>query len=204
MNTSSTPAGLKSLETTAIDTSALERPSPKLLTYYLLTGLLTGPGMIVAIPALIIRYNTLRYRFEESGLRMQLGLFFRKEVVVAFRRIQDIHVNRNLIQRWLGIASVSVQTASGNAMPEIVLEGMTDPDSIRDWLYERMRGAKGYASQTASHSAHSAAASALGNPSAPPILDQANEQEVTALLRGIRDNLALMAEKSTRSPRSES
>ncbi|MCF7962129.1 MAG: PH domain-containing protein [Pirellula sp.] len=40
---------------------------------------------------------------------MQLGLLFRKEVVVAFRRIQDIHVSRNLIQRWLGIASVSIQ-----------------------------------------------------------------------------------------------
>ncbi len=176
---------------TPLDTSALERPSPKLLTYYLFTGLLTGPGLIIAIPALIIRYNTLRYRFEESGLRMQLGLFFRKEVVVAFRRIQDIHVNRNLIQRWLGIASVSVQTASGNAMPEIVLEGITDPDSVRDWLYERMRGAKGY-------TPHSTAPNASDGQTVPPMLVHRDDQEVTELLRGIRDNLALMAEKLTR------
>ncbi len=176
---------------TPLDTAALERPSPKLLTYYLLTGLLTGPGLIIVIPAMIIRYNTLRYKFEESGLRMQLGLFFRKEVVVAFRRIQDIHVNRNLIQRWLGIASVSVQTASGNAMPEIVLEGITDPDSVRDWLYERMRGAKGYAAVTISSDPSE------GQP-APPHLSNGDEQEVTALLRGIRDNLTLMAEKLTR------
>ena len=113
-----------------LDTKALERPSPSLLTYYILTGLLSGPGCIFVIPALIIRYNTLRYQFEDSGLRMQLGLFFRREVLVAFRRIQDIHVSRNLVQRWLGIASVSVQTASGNAMPEIVLEGVTNPDEL--------------------------------------------------------------------------
>ncbi len=185
---------------TQLDTTALERPSPKLLTYYLLTGLLTGPGLFIAIPALIIRYNTLRYRFEESGLRMQLGLFFRKEVVVAFRRIQDIHVSRNLIQRWLGIASVSVQTASGNAMPEIVLEGITDPDTVRDWLYERMRGAKGYSSASP--------LAAIG-PGAlvPPKLDDrgvVNDDEVTSLLRGIRDNLASMVEKSTRNSGSAS
>ena len=178
------------IQPVTLDTSALERPSPKLLTYYLLTGLLTGPGLVIAIPALVIRYNTLRYRFEETGLRMQLGLFFRKEVVVAFRRIQDIHVSRNLIQRWLGIASVSVQTASGNAMPEIVLEGITDPDSVRDWLYERMRGAKGYTTATPQ--------AILGeDPSVPPTLNK-NEGEVTELLRGIRDNLAQLVEKSTR------
>ena len=181
---------------TTLDTSALERPSPKLLTYYLLIGLLTGPGLFIAIPAFIIRYNTLRYRFEDSGLRMQLGLFFRKEVVFAFRRIQDIHVSRNLIQRWLGIASVSVQTASGNAMPEIVLEGITDPDSVRDWLYERMRGAKGYATATPT----TAAGAKL---SVPPRLDT-HETEVTELLRGIRDNLARLVEKNTRNSDSTS
>lgn len=113
---------------------------------------------------------------------MQVGLFFRKEVVVAFRRIQDIHVSRNIVQRWLGIASVSIQTASGNAMPEIVLEGMTDPDSIRDWLYERMRGAKG---QTTS--------SVTGDPTndvgSNPMEDN---EEATELLRGIRDNLSII------------
>ena len=179
-----------------LDTSALERPSPKLLTYYLLTGLLTGPGLVIAIPALVIRYNTLRYRFEETGMRMQLGLFFRKEVVVAFRRIQDIHVSRNLIQRWLGIASVSVQTASGNATPEIVLEGITDPDSVRDWLYERMRGAKGYATSKP-------LAAIAEDPSAPPRLND-SDNEVTEILRGIRDNLAQLVDKSTRNSGSAS
>ena len=178
---------------TTLDTAALERPSPRLLTYYILTGLLSGPACVIVIPALIIRYNTLRYQFEETGLRMQLGLFFKREVVIAFRRIQDIHVSRNLIQRWLGIASVSVQTASGNAMPEIVLEGITDPDSVRDWLYERMRGAKGVATTGPASAVNSVRNDAL----VPPMLLGASESEVTELLRGIRDNLARMVEKSS-------
>ena len=174
---------------TILNTSALGRPSPKLLTYYVLTGLLSGPACVIVIPALIIRYNTLRYQFEETGLRMLVGLFFRREVVVAFRRIQDIHVSRNLIQRWLGIASVSVQTASGNAMPEIVLEGITDPDSVRDWLYERMRGAKGFATTSSRNVTPSDAL-------VPPKLLGANSSEVTELLRGIRDNLTHIVEKT--------
>ena len=184
---------------TTLDTAALERPSPRLLTYYILTGLLSGPACVIVIPALIIRYNTLRYQFEETGLRMQLGLFFKREVVIAFRRIQDIHVSRNLIQRWLGIASVSVQTASGNAMPEIVLEGITDPDSVRDWLYERMRGAKGVATTGPASAVNSASAvNAMQNDAlVPPMLLGASESEVTELLRGIRDNLARMVEKSS-------
>lgn len=79
-------------QSSSLDFAALERPSPQLLTYYLLASLLSGPAMVIVIPAMMIRYNTLRYRFEESGVRMQLGLLFRKEVVVAFRRIQDIDV----------------------------------------------------------------------------------------------------------------
>jgi putative membrane protein len=171
----------------SLDFAALERPSPKLLTYYLLTGLLTGPGMVIAIPAMMIRYNTLRYRFEESGIRMQVGLFFRNEVVVAFRRIQDIHVNRNIIQRWLGIASVSIQTASGNATPEIVLEGITNEDEVRDWLYERMRGAKGQTPLSPLSSAETLSADI------PPRIH--NADEITSLLRGIRDNLAHLVQK---------
>ncbi|MFY8202099.1 MAG: PH domain-containing protein [Pirellula staleyi] len=165
----------------SLDFAALERPSPQLLTYYILAGFLTGPGMVFVIPALMIRYSTLRYRFEESGIRMQVGLLFRKEVVVAFRRIQDIHVSRNLIQRWLGISSVSIQTASGSALPEIVLEGMTDADSIRDWLYERMRGAKGQSSLNATGA------------QAIQTHQESQSDEVTLLLTAIRDNLAILA-----------
>ena len=164
----------------------IDRPSPALLTYYVLSSLLTLPAIVVVLPALWIRYQTLKYELQDSGIRMQVGLFFRKEVVVAFRRIQDIHVSRNIIQRWLGIASVSIQTASGNAMPEIVLEGMTDPDAIRDWLYERMRGAKG---QTTS----SVAGDGINDTGSIPIGDS---DEATELLRGIRDNLAILVAKA--------
>jgi uncharacterized protein len=160
------------------DVTSIKRPSSMLLAYYLLVSLLSGPLLIFAVPAVWIRYNTLRYRLEETGIRMTVGLIFRKEVVVAFRRIQDIHVSRNLLQRWLGIASVSIQTASGNAMPEIVLEGMEKEEAVRDWLYQRMRGARGIVETK------------LESNIEVPI---STDIEIGSLLRDIRDNLAVLA-----------
>ncbi len=162
----------------------IDTPSRSLLTYYLLISLFGGPFALLLFPINWIRFRTLRYELQEGGIRMSVGLLFRKEVIVAYRRIQDIHVSHNIIQRWLGISSVSIQTASGNAMPEIVVEGVEAPDHLRDWLYERMRGAKSGSSDVSDpNERHSS-----GQPS--------NSDEVTALLRGIRDNLAIVVKQS--------
>lgn len=124
------------------DPRSIERPDPVLLRYYLLVSLFTVPLFPIFAVAYYIRYKTLRYRFDDEGVWMAWGLLFRREVNLAYRRIQDIHVTRGLIQRWLGIANVSIQTASGSATPEMVIEGILDPDSLRDFLYARMRGAR--------------------------------------------------------------
>jgi putative membrane protein len=165
------------------DPNQLQIPAPQLFTYYLLGALLTGPFVFIVLPALWFRYSTLKYRFEESGLRMQVGVLFKKEVVTSYRRIQDIHLTSGVIQRWLGIASISIQTASGSAMPEIVIEGVTQPERLRDWLYERLRGTK-YGSGTGAPS-HATSLSLAQQSDA--------QQEVQALLTEIRDNLARIA-----------
>lgn len=121
------------------------RPDESLLKLYFIYALLTGPGFPFVILPLLFRFRTLRYRFDDEGVSMSVGLLFKREVYVAYRRIQDIHVTRGLLQRWLGLASVAVQTASGNAAAEIMVEGVPDADGVRDFLYARMRGAKGAA-----------------------------------------------------------
>ena len=159
-------------------------PPPQLFTYYLLGAIITGPLIILSLPALWFRYSTLRYSFEESGLRMSVGVFFKRESVTAYRRIQDIHVSSNVIQRWLGISTISIQTASGSSMPEIVIEGVTEPEKMRDWLYERLRGAKSERSvQTL------ATTGQLPNASVSNISEAS---ETTELLIAIRNNLSEM------------
>lgn len=124
------------------DPRSIERPDPVLLKYYLIVSLFALPIFPIIAFTYYIRFKTLRYRFDDEGVWMAWGLFFRREINLAYRRIQDIHVTRGVIQRWLGIANVSIQTAAGSATPEMVIEGLLDPDGLRDFLYAHMRGAK--------------------------------------------------------------
>jgi uncharacterized membrane protein YdbT with pleckstrin-like domain len=110
----------------------LERPDPALWRYYIIRAILTGPGVLITLPYLFFRYYTLRYRFDAEGIHMKVGILFRREVNLTYARIQDIHLHSGLIQRWLGIADLQVQTASGSATPEIVIEGFKEYEAMRD------------------------------------------------------------------------
>jgi putative membrane protein len=118
----------------------LERPDRRLLTYYVLSSLLAGPFFPILLLPAYFRYHTLRYRFDAEGVSMRWGLLFRREIILNYARIQDIHLSSNLLERWLGLARIQIQTASGSATAEMTLEGFTEFESIRDFLYSKMRG----------------------------------------------------------------
>ena len=121
---------------------AIERPAPNLFTYYLLSSLVLGPLFFVLLIPLYFRYHTLRYRFDEEGISMRWGILFRREINLTYARIQDIHLRSNFVERWLNLARVEVQTASGSSGAEMTLEGLLEFEAIRDYLYTRMRGSK--------------------------------------------------------------
>ena len=155
---------------------ALERPHPRLWTLYLIRSLLTGPAIILSLPLLYFRYYTLRYRFDDEGVHMRVGILFRREVNLTYARIQDIHLRSGFIQRWLGLADLQIQTASGNAGAELVIEGFKEYEAIRDFLYSRMRGARS--------DGHLPAAQA-----GPANHSTATDQQTAAILLEIRDEL---------------
>ena len=160
------------------DPFQITRPDSALLKYYFLVSLLSGPAFPLAFVPLLFKYETLRYRFDESGVSMSWGFLFRRETYLTYRRIQDIHLTRNLLQRWMGLATVSVQTASGSATPEMSIDGVLAADQLRDFLYSQMRGAKGETAATAAATAADSAAPSAGD-----------GDEALALLREIRDEL---------------
>ena len=159
---------------------SLERPDPSLWTLYKWRALLTGPGLIILLPLFFFRYRTLRYRFDEEGVHMRVGIMFRREVNLTYARIQDIHLQSGVLQRWLGLADIQIQTASGSAGAELVIEGFKEFEAIRDFLYTRMRGARGEAINGA---AAPQPAGTLGAPVASA------DAEAVTLLLNIRDEL---------------
>lgn len=154
---------------------AIQRPDPKLWTLYVLQALASLVFFPILIVPLWFRYHTLRYKIDDEGVSASWGILFRREVYVTYRRIQDIHVSRNLFERWLGIGKVEIQTASGSSSAELTLEGMVRYEAVRDHLYSRMRGAHGDAPAAAARAGAPATRSAASSP-----------DEVVALLREIR------------------
>jgi len=180
----SLPANTLAAHEAPFDPRQIERPAPALLRYYLLCACAAGPFFPVAVIPLLARYYTLRYRFDHDGIAMRWGVLFRREIYLTYRRIQDIHLNRNLVQRWFSLATVTVQTAAGSAQPEMQIEGVLEAEALRDYLYARMRGIQD----------GGAASAGDGEPAAEQWPTAAGNETLT-LLREIRDALQEAAEQ---------
>ncbi|MCP3919723.1 MAG: PH domain-containing protein [bacterium] len=164
---------------------AIVRPDKNLLVLYVLQSLLLGPAFLIPLIPLYFRYHTLRYGFGDDGISVSWGILFRREVHLTYRRVQDIHVTRNIVERWLGIGTVSVQTASGSGDAEAQIAGVREFDAIRDFLYARMRGLEDH---TADHE-HATSDT---------------QDEAVQLLEEIRDTLRLLAaQAATQRPDAE-
>lgn len=121
------------------DIYAIERPHKDLLTYYALRSLVLGPFFFFLLIPYFFRYRTLRYQLDDEGVSMSWGILFRKEIHLTYSRIQDIHLVSNVVERWLGLARIQIQTASGSSRAEMTLEGLKNFQQVRDFLYGRMR-----------------------------------------------------------------
>lgn len=160
---------------------AIERPHRNLLTYYFLSLLVFPPLLLFVGPYLYFRYHTMRYKFTAEGISMRWGILFRREIIIQYARIQDIHLRSNIVERWLGLARILVQTASGSSGAEMTIEGLREFEAVRDFLYHQMRGVKDPA-----HSPASAPATAVSTSIGHDAELATTLREVAAELRATR------------------
>jgi putative membrane protein len=160
------------------------RPHGNLLMLYVLRCLLTGPGFPFFFLPSYFKYETLKYRFDDEGVTMSWGLLWRREIFLTYARIQDIHLSRGLFERWLGLGTIHVQTASGSAGAEMAIVGLAQYEVVRDFLYTRMRGAR-FGEKPEGEEKSEAAASAEAGP----------EDEAVGLLTDIRDEIRALRER---------
>jgi uncharacterized protein len=91
------------------------------------SGIIAGPVLLIAL-ALIIRipqtrYNARGYQISADRLRVVRGLMFRHDTVVPFGRVQHIDVNQGPLERFFGIATLTLHTA-GNHNASVALPGL--------------------------------------------------------------------------------
>jgi uncharacterized membrane protein YdbT with pleckstrin-like domain len=155
--------------------AAIERPADVLFKWYILRAIFSGPAFVVVMPVLYFRFHTMRYRFDAEGIHMKWGILLRREIMLNYSRIQDIQLRSNLFERWFGLTRIEIQTASGSAGSEMVLEGLLNFVQVRDFLYSRMRGAQHHDVPHAAAAADHSLAGLLG--------------EIATELRGVREQL---------------
>ncbi len=84
-----------------------------------------GAGPLVAVAVIagalalagayqFARWRRFEYRLTEDTLDIDSGVFSRRSREIPLRRVQNVDTSRNAVQRALGIAAVTVETAGGS------------------------------------------------------------------------------------------
>lgn len=94
---------------------------------FLPTGVIAGPVLLIALACIIRvpsrRYNARGYQISADRLRVVRGLLFRSDTVVPFGRVQHIDVDQGPLERFFGIATLTLHTA-GNHNASVSLPGL--------------------------------------------------------------------------------
>jgi membrane protein YdbS with pleckstrin-like domain len=93
-------------------------------------GIIAGPVLLIALVLIIripvTRYNARGYQISADRLRVVRGLLFRHDTVVPFGRVQHIDVHQGPLDRFFGIATLTLHTA-GNHNASVALPGLGEP-----------------------------------------------------------------------------
>jgi membrane protein YdbS with pleckstrin-like domain len=123
-------------------------------------------GVILAIPALVLavipdivayvaihlRYDTMWYVMNARSLRCRRGIWLIVEHTITFENVQNIHIRRGPIQHLFGISTIVIETAGATESDassrfaggnKAILEGIENPNEIRELIMERVRRSRG-------------------------------------------------------------
>jgi membrane protein YdbS with pleckstrin-like domain len=99
-------------------------------------------------------YDTILYKLTQSELIWRRGVWFKNTGIVPYNRITNIDIFQGPISRYLGIASIKIQTAGysgpteGGGRAEITIEEIEQFEDLRELIMEFVRGKKPLATET--------------------------------------------------------
>lgn len=70
---------------------------------------------VVTFLAALLMYNNFFYQIDEDGLTIESGIIHKYQVTVPYDQIQNVNIERTLLDRVLGVSRVSIETAGANA-----------------------------------------------------------------------------------------
>ena len=132
--------------------------------------------IVTTLMAIVLYYRSLRYELHHDEVIVQVGVWTRSVKHVPFRTVTNIKVNRDPLDRLLGIGSLNIQTAgmSGQGGAEESLVGLSDVQAVYEQVAERLRRFRTALSPTQAEA------------DAPPSSDQVVLLELLEEVRGLR------------------
>ncbi|MFF7729735.1 PH domain-containing protein [Streptomyces sp. NPDC008001] len=79
----------------------------------------------------IITWRRTRYRVTADALELHTGLFTRSVRAIPLRRVRNVDITANLVQRLLGLAVLRAGTGGGGRGGELSLDALTRPEAVR-------------------------------------------------------------------------
>ena len=102
--------------------------------WWLLTLILTGPY-----------YRSLRYEVQDDEVVVNAGIWTKSVKHVPYRTVTNMEVKRDVVDRWLGIGTLNIQTAgmSGQKGAEERLVGLSNVQEVYEAVVEELRRFRG-------------------------------------------------------------
>jgi putative membrane protein len=92
-----------------------------------------GALVLVGIIGLVVRvlsWQRFHYSFDGEVLRVSEGVLSRNHRALDVARIQQVEIDRSLVQRLLGLAALRVETAGSSSEVEVELRVVPEPEAV--------------------------------------------------------------------------
>jgi putative membrane protein len=108
-----------------------EDPRRLLIIYLIIFG-----SFFFSLVYQVFNWYFYTYRYEDGYLHLKTGVITKKERSIKQERVQTVNIQRGLIQRLLGLASLQVQTAGAGGETEFSLTAIAldEAELIKDSL----------------------------------------------------------------------
>jgi len=106
------------------------------------------------LPALMLTspyYRSLGYEIQDDEVIVRVGIWTKSVKHVPYRTVTNLTIKRDILDRWLGIGTLNIQTAgmSGTTGAEEKLVGLTNVQEIYEIVVTELRRFRGSMAPTA-------------------------------------------------------
>ena len=123
---------------------ALTNPLRPFLTY--VTGVV-GPVILLVLAYILLvfifqcfYYRYYFYDFGKDGIVIKKGVISRAEVTIAFSKIQNVFVDQDILDRFLGLYDVHIETAGLGSLRAAHIDGVSreNSDKLREIILSKI------------------------------------------------------------------